>query len=340
MDVKKEITMGEVCNGKMVNGPDKEHAVCALCGRIDYEKNEGDPCYRPVLTPSTCVPVEPIPRNRYEEKVEAKRERYAERAAKARGEAARAFESARVIADGIPMGQPILVGHHSERRHRKDIERVHNGMRKGIDAEGKAAHYAHKAETYGTHGVSSDDPTAVTKLEIELVALRTSRGLEKVWNRNLKVHAKQREKELGRKLTQSDHVAMIETMTMPPDMRKAMLSYARAFPWLPQFGNHTQANIARIEKRIEEMTAKAAMPDRDVKGDGYAVEWNKADNRVQIFFDGKPDPDTITKLKSHGFKWARSIGAWQRHASEGAWYHAMRIVGHVETKPEATEAAS
>lgn len=45
-------------------------------------------------------------------------------------------ESARAavarIADGIPLGQPILVGHHSERHARKDAERIENGMRKAV----------------------------------------------------------------------------------------------------------------------------------------------------------------------------------------------------------------
>jgi protein-L-isoaspartate O-methyltransferase len=36
------------------------------------------------------------------------------------------------IADGIPLGQPILVGHHSERHARKDAERIENGMRKAV----------------------------------------------------------------------------------------------------------------------------------------------------------------------------------------------------------------
>ena len=35
-----------------------------------------------------------------------------------------AAESVRRIADGIPFGQPILVGHHSERHARKDAERI------------------------------------------------------------------------------------------------------------------------------------------------------------------------------------------------------------------------
>jgi phospholipid N-methyltransferase len=45
-------------------------------------------------------------------------------------------ESARravdALADGIPLGQPILVGHHSERHARRDAERIESGIRKAI----------------------------------------------------------------------------------------------------------------------------------------------------------------------------------------------------------------
>jgi SAM-dependent methyltransferase len=36
------------------------------------------------------------------------------------------------LADGIPLGQPILVGHHSEKRARKDAERIRSGMEKTV----------------------------------------------------------------------------------------------------------------------------------------------------------------------------------------------------------------
>ena len=39
---------------------------------------------------------------------------------------------------------------------------------------------------------------------------------------------------------------------------------------------------------------------------------NREDNRLQVFFDGKPDADTRAELKSNGFRWAPSVGAWQR----------------------------
>jgi phospholipid N-methyltransferase len=45
-------------------------------------------------------------------------------------------ESARAgvarIADGIPMGQPILIGHHSEKHARRDAEKIENGMRRAV----------------------------------------------------------------------------------------------------------------------------------------------------------------------------------------------------------------
>lgn len=49
-------------------------------------------------------------------------------------------------ATGIPFGQPILVGHHSERRHRKVIERAENAMRKSIAESEKAEEYRRRAE--------------------------------------------------------------------------------------------------------------------------------------------------------------------------------------------------
>lgn len=52
----------------------------------------------------------------------------------------------RQMADRIPFGQPILVGHHSERRHRRDLERMHNIDRKSIDAYREGQDAARRAE--------------------------------------------------------------------------------------------------------------------------------------------------------------------------------------------------
>ena len=58
----------------------------------------------------------------------ARREEWAEgREAKA----GREFAQVKQTADAIPLGQPILVGHHSEKRARRDQKKIRRGVRRG-----------------------------------------------------------------------------------------------------------------------------------------------------------------------------------------------------------------
>lgn len=66
------------------------------------------------------------------ERAEARAERFEDYSDKRERDANRAHKAVSAICDGIPLGQPILVGHHSERRARKDAERIENGMRKAV----------------------------------------------------------------------------------------------------------------------------------------------------------------------------------------------------------------
>ena len=54
---------------------------------------------------------------------------YSEKRATEAGQAKAAIDS---ISKRFEFGQPILVGHHSERKARKDAERIENGMRRAI----------------------------------------------------------------------------------------------------------------------------------------------------------------------------------------------------------------
>lgn len=59
----------------------------------------------------------------------ARMENYSERRA---ADAEAAHKAVSAIADNIPFGQPILVGHHSERHARRDAEKIENGMRRAV----------------------------------------------------------------------------------------------------------------------------------------------------------------------------------------------------------------
>ena len=52
---------------------------------------------------------------------------------------------------------------------------------------------------------------------------------------------------------------------------------------------------------------------------------NREANRLQVFFDEKPDRDTCSAMRHSGFKWAPSVGAWQRQLNDNAIYAAKHL---------------
>jgi hypothetical protein len=96
-------------------------------------------------------------------------------AAEARSDAA--FARAHQIADGIPFGQPILVGHHSERHARRDVERIHGAMSKGCEEQRKAERLAQAAAGSARAQAARHDPGAIgrriAKMEKELAKIES-----------------------------------------------------------------------------------------------------------------------------------------------------------------------
>lgn len=70
-------------------------------------------------------------------------EGYSERRA-AEADATHARVSA--VMNGIPLGQPILVGHHSERRARRDAQRIEAGLRKAVHLWETADYWTRRAD--------------------------------------------------------------------------------------------------------------------------------------------------------------------------------------------------
>lgn len=93
-----------------------------------------------------------------EERAEGRADRFADRA----GRAASASEAARKrgdeIAERFPFGQPILVGHHSEPRARRDQERIDRAMRKQIDEGKRAGYWSDRARTADSYKEHRNDP--------------------------------------------------------------------------------------------------------------------------------------------------------------------------------------
>jgi predicted RNA methylase len=85
-------------------------------------------------------------------------ERFTNYQGKRAHEAAAARAGVEAIAGNIPFGQPILVGHHSERRARKDAERIENGMRKAVDRWETSEYWKGRAAGALRHADYKADP--------------------------------------------------------------------------------------------------------------------------------------------------------------------------------------
>src|SRR3546814_15322239 len=114
----------------------------------------------------------------YEEKQGERRERLLAAADKAEARADQAYRRAdlREEVSGIPFGQPILVGHHSERRHRRTIARAEAAMGRAVAESKRADELRRKAASVGTAGISSEDPEAGEKIADKVVRLEAKQA--------------------------------------------------------------------------------------------------------------------------------------------------------------------
>lgn len=80
------------------------------------------------------------------ERAAERAERFDARSESRANEASAAREAASTIAGNIPFGQPILVGHHSERRARKDAEKIGKGFRRAVQLWDESDYWQRRAK--------------------------------------------------------------------------------------------------------------------------------------------------------------------------------------------------
>lgn len=88
---------------------------------------------------------------------------------------------------------------------------------------------------------------------------------------------------------------------------------------------NNNANIRRVRQRILQLEQAARNVTLEREGNGYAYREDAEENRVMFLFDGKPEPEVRALLKSHGFKWSPTRGAWVRMLNSMGRYAAERV---------------
>lgn len=218
------------------------------------------------------------------------------------------------MASAIPMGQPILIGHHSEKKDRNYRSRIGNKFQQAGIKLDKAAYYEEKAKAIENNdAIFSDDPNALDKLTDKLNGMKTTQEFMKAANKCLKKNDKDGFLKL-----------QFGTLELWEQLNVVDRLHGKGFPSFKLTNN--SANIRRIEQRIAQLQKLETKTAYDQTINRIRILENLEANRLQIIFPGKPEEEARKKLKSAGFRWSPSESAWQRHISNGALFNAKMIV--------------
>ena len=260
--------------------------------------------------------------NSYEESQEARRERYENRSAAAAKESNERFARAQEMGSAIPFGQPILVGHHSEKSDRAFRNRLGKQYEKSFEAQKKADYYANKAQSVGTAGISGLDPDAKYKV------------YEKLNNREKLQEKMQLANHIYRSTPDAEERARKLKEAGFSEKAISAIQQANGVPFASYQLTNNSAEIRRLKERMNTMSKEATSSAASESNDLY--DMTMSEGRYQFKFEGKPDEAVRSILKKNGFKWSPSRGTWVRQATGNGEYAMKRV--QEELKPYVEEA--
>lgn len=173
---------------------------------------------------------------------------------------------------------------------------------------------------YGKDVIKSGDQDAIERLEEKLVSLKETQERMKAANKAIRLKDTKKGNE--------------ELMNM--GYSEEQVQNLREPDWCGRVGypsymlQNNNANIHRVEGRLKQLKEAKEKGTQETEFEMFKVVENTEIMRLQIIFDGKPDPEVRTVLKKNGFKWAPSQGAWQRMLNQAGKYALNRVKEELE----------
>lgn len=189
----------------------------------------------------------------YRERRLAKAERLREWADKRETKADAAHTTAERLAGMIPLGQPILVGHHSEGKHRRHIDRIQTGYERAHEHATKAQDMRRRAdgiEHAADRAIYSDDPDAPERLAERLADLETQRAGITAYNKTCRAGAPDPD------LLRPEQRRELDALDARPDLRAHVLKPDGSFR--PYAAQNIGGNITRTRQRLASLDRRPA----------------------------------------------------------------------------------
>ena len=270
----------------------------------------------------------------YNERQDGRRKRLEKRAEKLDEQSTEAYEKSIEALPDVPFGQPILVGHHSERRHRRAIERSDAHTRRSIELDRRADECREAAEVVGTGGISTVDPEALDKLHAELSDLEAAHEKRKAVNKIIQKHVPITDPDRAAAeivsaglLEAAEARAILGLLDM--DKARAILGVDAPPSGCIGYPNYqlrnATAGMRRIKKRIAAIEALRAAPPVVHAGTGWLVRTRNG--RIEIHFAASRTPEDMREILKRGaFRWSPRAECWVRKYTINARFAALREI--------------
>jgi len=173
--------------------------------------------------------------------------------------------------------------------------------------------------------VMAGDDDAVSRLEEKIQKAEEWQGIMKAANKVIK----------SKKLNQNEKIRKVMDVCSATEEAAYRLVTKSDWPGpgFPRFElTNNNANIRRMKQRLEKIKRDKAAPVFEKEVGDIRIEENRADNRVRIYFPGKPDAETRAALKSHGYRWSPKNTAWQAYINYRSVQYAKSFIQEAERK--------
>ncbi len=309
---KRQTTVFHISQTIPLNEPTEAENKASLTEPVSIAEDAKDEQEQPAVAMQ-----EEKPLNWYEEKQARRKERYQEIAGNAVIKSNAIYSQARTMADMIPFGQPILLGHHSEKRDRNFRSKITRTFEKSFKESSKAEYYERKAKSVGRAGISSDDPDAVLKLQKKLSGLEKNHERMKAVNKVVK----------NKKITHDEKINEIIALGFKKESATELLKgdFMGRIGFATYALQNNKAEINRVKSRIEDLSKIKNNDNITEVSDNFTFKVNYEINRIMFVFDDKPEEKVRKVLKSNAFNWSKYNNAWIRKISPNALYAANNI---------------
>ena len=177
---------------------------------------------------------------------------------------------------------------------------------------------------YGREIIKSDDERAIEKLEEKLEDMKNLQEQMKAANKAIRMKDTEAGNDRLREMGYSEKA--IKELREPDYCgRVGYPSYALT---------NNNANIHRVEERLKRLKAVKEKGSSEQEYKTFKAAENTEAMRYQIIFDGKPEAEIRDVLKSNGFRWAPSQGAWQRQITTNGRYAFNRVIEKLKEMEE------